>query len=173
MRYLSSAAPFLVTLGTLTLAAIGAPTANAQVIVNGFYNPSGGGFLYNVQVFNNTASTIDFIDLTIPASVNPTNLTAPVGFLNIYDSGLDLLTFAEDADVLTTQSFAPGTTVGFFSFQANTVLTSVPFTGFDRSGGTPTGIATFVQTTAPEPASLALLGAGIGVLAVRRRRAAR
>jgi hypothetical protein len=126
-----------------------------------------------VNVTNNTAITLDLVDLDLSA-VQPAPLTAPNGFTTVYDNGLNLLTFAEDANPLTPQSFAPGSTVGLFTFRrTGTPVTSAPFTALDRQNNFLPGTANFVQTAAPEPGTLVLLLVGAAGFAVRRRKAVR
>jgi MYXO-CTERM domain-containing protein len=152
------------------IATVSAPAAQAQVSVTGnFFSIGGGLFQYQANVTNNSPFTLDLVDLDIAGVLAP--LTAPTGFINTYDGGLNLLTFAEDADLLTPQTFAPGTTVGFFTFRANAAFTSVPFTALDRPNGNFTpGTANFTASAAaPEPGALAFLALGLTGFAARRR----
>ena len=159
----------LLALLSLT-AVVSAPAARAQVSVTGnFFSIGGGLFQYQANVTNNSPFTLDLIDLDIAGVLAP--LTAPTGFLNTYDSGLNLLTFAEDANILTPQTFAPGTTVGVFTFRANAAFTSVPFTALDRPNGNFTpGTASFTASAAaPEPGTALFLALGLTGLAARFR----
>jgi hypothetical protein len=156
-------------LGLVSL--IAAPAAHAQVSVSGnFFSIGGGLFQYEVNVTNNTAITLDLIDLDL-SDVQPAPLTGPTGFTTVYDSGLSLLTFAEDADPVTPQSFAPGSTVGLFRFQrTGAPVTTATFTALDRENNFTPGTATFAQTAAPEPGTLGLMIFGAAAFMVRRRR---
>lgn len=158
-------------LGLISL--IAAPNAHAQVSVSGsFFSIGGGLFQYEVDVTNGTSLILDLIDLDL-SDVQSAPLTAPTGFTTVYDSGLNLLTFAEDADPVTPQSFAPGTTVGLFRFQrAGTPVTTASFTALDRENNFTPGTATFTQSVAPEPGTLGLLAIGATGFLVRRRRIA-
>lgn len=176
------AGKWLATLAIIGTAAFPWQSAQAQVTVSGEFieqTPSGSGFVFDFDVFNNTANTLALVDVTIPGGVTPTNLMAPVGFQIVFDPGLGLLSFLEDSDPVTPQSFAPGSTITGFTFQTPTQIGPSSFSALDVEGNLFSGTTTLTasSTAAPEPGVLPLLGvAAAGQLAFTlrlRRRGAR
>jgi hypothetical protein len=141
--------------------------AHAAVSVLGTVNLAGGVYTYSYSVTNSgSPDDLTFIDIPVGASFLITNLTAPTGFGIFTD--LNLVTFYEDADPATPQTFAPNSTVQFFTYDSTAAPFAVTYTANDSQGNTFTG-----QTIAavPEPSGLLLIAASaLPMLAVRRRR---
>lgn len=146
---------------------------NAQVIVSPVVTFSSGLYNYNYTITNN--STDDLFDLSIHVPAQATaikNLSAPAGFISAFDPGLGLVDYLED-----TSTFALGVPISGFKFSSP----YAPVAGiFDANLFTTSGsINTFSGKTvapAPEPGSIALLGAGAvasGLLFNRFRRRTR
>ena len=164
------AAFFLTALGV-------ADTARAQalqsVLVPSTVTGNGTtGYTYNYSVMD--ATTMELAIVTVPTATNSalTNLIAPTGFEITYDSGNGLVSFAEDNDQTTTQTFAAGSTVAGFSFTSLNAPGTVTFDALDVSANDYTGTTT---SAVPEPTSTALLLVGVtlvGGFLIRRRSAA-
>lgn len=153
-------------------------TARAQVSVTPTVTSDATAFHYDYAVANLTASDLAVITLTVaPVPHAVLNLTAPNGFIASFDTGVGLLSFLEDADPATLQTFAPGTTVSGFRFDS--VLPPVPttFEALNLAGGFSTGPTLGPAdpgAVIPEPGTLALLGtAALPFLLGRRRNAYR
>jgi len=104
-----------------------ATAVRAQVSINAVVTPSGGLFNYSYSVTNNlpmdpadpTVNRLAIISFAVPARADAVlNKMAPTGFLIDFDPGVGLVSFAEDADSATPQTFAPGLTVAGFTFQS-------------------------------------------------------
>lgn len=169
-----------VALGVLAALAAAAALpgiARAQVLVNGNAVFNGTQFDYSYSVVNNTALQLAIVSINVfalpDAVLNP---AAPEGFLISFDPGVGLVSFLEDNEASTPQTFAPGSTVGFFTFQSAFAPNPSSFEALDIEGNSFTGqtIAPAPAVAAPEPATLALLGMVSGAQAtalfVRRRR---
>lgn len=146
-----------------------AAAAAAQLSVDAVVEPLAGSFRYDFTVHN--PGPDDYLLVTIlnapPGdALIPGTLTAPAGFLALYDGGLGLVDFAED-----TAFFAAGTSAGLFRFESQSGPDSFfdVFTALNLAGTPFDGRVNL--TVVPEPgtvaagAALALLGG----LAVRRR----
>jgi hypothetical protein len=182
-------ARFLALAGALSaLVAASTGTARANVTVNGMvtFNSTLALYTYSYSVTNNLADPLALVNIAVlPDPTAVLNPMAPTGFLTIFDpgpfDGVGLVSFLEDADPETPQSFAPGTTVSGFSFQSRFGPNPTPYThvnansGVEVVGGTTVGPAAVI----PEPGTLLLgLSAAPGLLLLplrrrcRRRRAA-
>lgn len=151
------------------LALLGAPAVSAQLSVDAIVEPLGGSFRYDFTVTN--PGPDDYLLVTINNA--PTGdalilstLTAPTGFLALYDGGLGLVDFLEDASF-----FAAGTSAGFFSFESLSGPDSFfdVFVSLNLNGDPFTGPVNI--TVVPEAGTVAA-GAGLALLAavaVRRR----
>jgi hypothetical protein len=156
--------------GTLALLCLTA-AAHAQVAINPAVSFSNGLYTYNYDVVNNTAETLAITTFEVPALPGAIlNLTAPTGFDISFDSGLGLVSFFEDTDPNTLDTFAAGSTVSGFMFSSFYAPGVSDFEALDVNG------TSFIGTTrapvVPEPGTFALFG-GVtlgGVLALRRRR---
>jgi hypothetical protein len=149
---------------TFTIAAAGTITVDPAVnFTNGLYH-------YNYAISNTTPDDVFLIDVPVPRGLATVmNLTAPVGFLTAYDSGLGLVSFLENTARFTSTplsgfAFDSPNAPGAASFQA-TVLNSSTGGVYTQSG----------PTTAPVPepgysAVLALLLPGLALVGARRQK---
>lgn len=148
------------------------PTATrAQVSVTPTVVAGVALFDYDYSVANLTA--FDLAIVTIDVLSRPDailNATAPAGFLISFDPGVGQLSFLEDADPFTPETFAAGTTVSGFSFQSPFGPSPTSFTALDATGGSSIG-ATLAPSAVPEPDTLALSlsGALLGLAIARSR----
>ena len=131
--------------------------AQAQVNLNSnvAFDIGTGVYTYSYSIMNN-GPLFDLAIVTLPvaASSNPTMLTAPTGFGLSFDPGIGSLSFFEDASLFTPQTFAPGSTVGTFTFKSPVAPASVTFSALDGGGNTFTGPASAPGAAIPEPASM-------------------
>ncbi len=174
----------LLLLGGAALALTGRP-ARAQVTVNATVTANGSLFDYRYSVFNGSGVDLALIQFQIAAQQNVvTNLQAPLGFDINFDPSNGFVTFFEDNNPNTTQSFAPGSTVAPFTFTSAFGPGQTTFSGFDDNGGGFSGatIAPLVRAVPgpgpnpaiPEPGTLALgltLAPGLLAASLHRRRA--
>lgn len=148
----------------------GSLTARAQVAVTPVVVPVAGGFNYSYSVMDGAPFTLAIVN--VPASKTSAlfNLTAPAGFGISFDPGVGIVSFFEDNDQNTPQTFASGSTVNGFSFSSAVAPAVVTFDSLDENGNSYTGTTT--SAAAPEPATFVSLGLGFGLAAfaaVRRR----
>jgi len=153
-------------------------SARAQVSVTPTVTSDAAAFHYDYAVTNLTASDLAVVTLSVaPVPQAVQNLTAPLGFIASFDSGVGLLSFLEDADPATLQTFAPGTTVSGFRFDSALAPVPTTFEALDLAGGVFTGPTLGPADPGgviPEPGTLGLLGtAALPVLLGRRRNARR
>jgi hypothetical protein len=151
----------LIRMGAIALLALlASPAVRAQLTLQPTVSFLSGTFQYSYQVANPTATDVSIVTLSglFPASDAVFGLTAPAGFLALFDPGLSLLSFFED-----TQSFAAGQTSDAFTFSSIYAPTSGTFEAIDLNGGlfigetlVPGGLAT---SAVPEPATTAVFGA--------------
>jgi hypothetical protein len=156
--------------GTLALLCLTA-TAHTQVTITPSVSFSNGLYTYSYDVVNNTAETLAITSFEVPALPGAiSSLTAPTGFDISFDSGLGLVSFFEDTDPSTLDSFAPGSTVSGFMFSSFYAPGVSDFEALDVNGVSYLG--TTRAPVVPEPGTIALLGGmmGGGLLALRRRR---
>lgn len=154
--------------GVLSLGA-----ASAQVTLTPTTVLIGSLYTYNYSVFNGSPETLAITTLNLGGiSSGLTGLTAPLGFGIDFDSNLNLVSFFEDSDPATLQTFAPGSTVSGFSFISPFAPTSVGFESLSELGNTFTG-TTLGPVAVPEAGTTALflsLTTGMSAFLVRRRR---
>lgn len=159
--------------GVILLAlAAGGITAHSQVTLTPAVTPNvgGGSFTYSYSVINAAPFTLAIVDVPASSSSALFNLTAPTGFGISFDPGVGIVSFFEDNNPATPQTFAAGSTVGGFSFSSVAGPASVTFDSLDVNGNTYTGPTT--SAGAPEPATVVALVVGFGLAAgaaVRRR----
>ncbi|MDQ6764488.1 MAG: hypothetical protein M3Z22_00065 [Verrucomicrobiota bacterium] len=150
-----------------------AHSASAQVLVTPVvtFNVGTGVYTYTYSVTNNSANTLAIISFGArPATAfTVQNRTAPMGFISTYDSGNGLVSFLEDNNPATPQTFAPGSTVSPFSFTSTFGPGATTFQALDIFGNTFTGVT---QAPIPEPGVLALCALAVpmlGILLFRRK----
>lgn len=155
------------------LALLAAPAASAQLSVDATVEPLGGSYRYDFTVTNpgpDEYVLVSFYSAPVGDALITSTLTAPGGFLALYDDGLGIVDFLED-----TSYFTAGSTAGFFSFESLSGPGSFfdVFVALDLGGNPFTGPVNV--TVVPEAGTLAA-GAGLALLAgaaVRRRLFAR
>lgn len=150
----------LIILALLSISCFGASTLRAQqVSLNAVvtFNPGSGLFTYSYSVVNGTANTLAIISFGVSPSGPQTVLspTAPTGFGISYDPGVGLVSFFEDNDPNTPQTFAPGSTVSPFAFTSRFSPGPSQFEALDTNGTSFRGVT---QAPIPEPGSLLLCG---------------
>ena len=150
--------------GALLTAALALLTSPARaLLVEATVDDVGGVFHYAFTVTNNDPddyAIVSLVDAPIGDPLIAASLTPPVGFLAIYDSGAGFVDFLED-----TQLFASGTVVGVFTFDSLFDL-SLHFQSFEALTTQGTRVSgTVTITSVPEPAGLALIALGLGLLA--------
>lgn len=120
-----------------------------------------GVYTYSYSVMNDgPLFDLALVTLPVPSGSNLFGFTAPTGFGISYDPGIGAVSFFEDANLFTPQTFAPASTVGLFSFMSPLPPQPATFTALDAIGTTFTGQ---VQAPAiPEPATLFW---GLGIFA--------
>jgi hypothetical protein len=155
------------------LAALAAPAASAQLMLDATVLPLGGSFRYDFTVTNPGPDeyvlvTID--DAPTGDALITATLAAPAGFLGLYDDALGLVDFLEDGSFFTAGSLTGG--FGFESLAGPDLF----FTGFTALTTTGDPFSGRINVTVvPEPGAVAA-GAGLALLAAwaaRRRLAAR
>ncbi len=144
-----------------------APTVSTDgTLFNYFY-------VVNYTSPDNGMTDLADVEFQVAPNAQLTNLAASTGFFTAYDSGNGFVTFLEDNNPATPQTFS--NTSATFSFSSPLGPTVVPYDGMD-------GVTTYNGTllapglaAAPEPGTLVSLAAGVlglGLLAVRARRRA-
>lgn len=164
--------PPVLAAGLAILAMAIGSSAQAQVSLNSAFtfNMGTGLYTYSYGVTNSGAFDLAIVDVNVAPNAGLTNLTAPTGFFATYDPGLGIVSFLEDADFTTPQTFAPASTVSAFTFMSRVGPSPTTFAALDVTGNTTTGVTT---GPIPEPATL-LWGAAVAVVTLgsRKRRAA-
>ncbi len=158
---------------TLALALLLGITASTQAAVvlssNVSFDSTTSLYSYSYSITNN--EPLDLILVTIPASnlSAVTDISPATGFSLTYDRVGQVLSFFEDNDIFTEQTFAPGSTVTPFTFSSPLAPQTVAFTAFDVSGNEFSG-----TTVAPIPETSTTLLGGFALTTslLRRRRTA-
>ena len=157
---------------TLTLLICAAVHAHAQVVVPSTVNFNSGTGLYNYAYsVTNNGPAFDLAILNVPVAPasNLLSLLAPTGFGISFDPGVGIVSFFEDSDPGTTQTFLPGSTNGLFTFSSAFAPGAVTFDALDANGDTYTGTTQAPITAVPEPGTFLLLGLGVLATSFRRR----
>ena len=105
------------------------------------FNAGTGIYTYSYGVLNK-GPTFDLaiVNLNIATTSNLMNHSAPTGFGISYDSGLGIVSFYEDADPATPQTFAPGSTTAPFTFTSAFGPVPIGFDALDAGGNAFTGL---------------------------------
>lgn len=144
-----------------------------QVTVTPTVTSNGALFDYSYSVFNGAPSEIGVISFQTLDNVQAvTSPAAPPGFLTSFDDGNGFISFGQDTDPDTSQSFAPDSTVAPFTFTSRFAPGQVAFEAFDVDGNRYVG-TTLAPAAAPEPNALLVFGTGVlglSLIAARRRR---
>ncbi len=164
-RAATRALPLLAAIAVIGMAG----AAKAAVVINATFALNAGIYTYSYSV-TNTGSPADLtvIDIPIGEGVAVANLTSPTGFGIISDGApVNAVTFFEDNDFFTPQTFGEDSTVEFFTYQSASGPMEVMFTAQDANGDTFTGRT---LSAVPEPSGLLLLAASLIPLIAARRR---
>lgn len=161
------------TLALLTCAVIHfGSTAHAQVAVPSTVNFDSGTSLYTYSYsVTNNGPTFDLAILNVPVAPasNLMSLFAPTGFGISFDPGVGSVSFFEDSNPGTTQTFSPGSTNGLFRFSTTFAPGTVTFDALDAGGNSYTGTTQAPTTAVPEPGTVLLVGLGFLAASSRRR----
>lgn len=132
-------------------------------------------YFYVVDYTSPDAGITDlaYVEFQAAPNANLTNLSASPGFFTAYDSGNGFVTFLEDNDPATPQTFSSGP--ASFSFSSPFGPSTVPYDGTDGISSYNGTLLAPAIAPAPEPSPAASLAAGmlgLGLLAVCARRRA-
>ncbi len=152
--------------GTLTVFSP-APTVSAS---GSLFN-----YFYVVNYTSPDAGLTDlaYVEFQAAPDAQLSNLGASPGFFTSYDPGNGFVTFLEDNDPATPQTFSDGPVS--FSFSSPFGPSTVPYDGTDGVSSYSGTLLAPAIAPAPEPSAPVSLAAGIfglGLLAVRARRRA-
>ena len=143
--------------------------AHAQVSAPVVTLLGNGLYHYDYSITNTSADDLFDVDIQVmPGAGVVTNVSAPVGFMTAYDSGLGLVSYLEDTSLFTAAPLS-----GFTYDSGLAPMTSTFNANFAPLAG---GITTTTGSTVaavPEPGSIALfasMGAVAGFAARRKRR---
>ena len=118
--------------------------ACAQVDLNTHidFNPGTGIYTYSYGVLNKgPVFDLAIVNLNVATNSNLMNLSAPPGFSSIFDPGVGIASFFEDADPGTPQTFAPNSTTAPFTFTSDLAPVPIGFDALDAGGNPFTGFA--------------------------------
>jgi PEP-CTERM motif len=140
----------------------------AVTVISSFtVDPNTNLYTYSYSVENSGPQDLALVTLPSGAASNIFGVFSPIGFSQTYDPVFGFISFFEDSDLLTDQSFAVGSIITPFQFTSALAPGSVTYTAYDIAGDEFTGTA-----VAPVPEPSALLLAGLSILsasAFRRR----
>ncbi|MGL4401768.1 MAG: PEP-CTERM sorting domain-containing protein [Luteolibacter sp.] len=153
----------------LLLGAASVLTSQAAVTINSTFNLDSGTnlYTYSYSVENTGPSDLALISIPTSPAANISGASAPTGFSVIFDSFQGFLSFVEDSDLFTDQTFAVGSIISPFQVTSALAPGTVTFTAFDIEGSEFTGS---VVAPVPEPSSLLLVGLALLPVSARRRR---
>ncbi len=145
-------------------------SARAAAVITGsaVYSTTTSQYTYSYSV-TNTGITDDLalITLQVNTAAAILGISAPVGFTLTFDPSQGWVNFMEDGSILTPQTFAPGSTVGTFTFTSPIAPAASPFLAYDASG---TEFSGFAAAPVPEPATGLFAALAAAGLITRRRR---
>ena len=122
----------------LALLALGG-SSSSQVVVSPTVSSAGGIFTYSYSVTNNGLFDLAIVNVPVTTAGNLMNLFAPTGFGISFDPGVGIVSFFEDVDPLTLQTFSPGSTRGLFMFTSTLRPGAATFDALDIGANTFTG----------------------------------
>ena len=127
--------------------------AHAQLDLNSNidFNAGTGIYTYSYGVLNKGPADLAIVNLNIATTSNLMNHSAPTGFGITYDPGVGIVSFYEDADLATAQTFAPGSTTAPFTFTSTLAPVPIGFDALDADGNAFTG---FGLSAAPDSAAV-------------------
>jgi hypothetical protein len=146
-------------------------SASAAAVLSGSatFNVSTSDYTYTYSVMND-GLTDELVIVSIPvfSPLGISNIFAAPGFSLTYDPVGRWVNFIEDGNIVTPESFAPGSTVEPFRFNSATAPGNVMYLAYDAGGEASGGV---IAAPVPET-STALLGMLAGAaFTLRRRRA--
>ena len=148
------------------LALLAGPAAEASLLVSDTVTPSGGGSHHELTVTNTGPADVvlvSILDSPIADALIDTSLTAPLGFLALYDAGLGIIDLVEG-----TALFAVGTSVDGFAFDTGAPLGAPFFTSFQAFTVAGDLLAGTVATRVPAPDGLMAVALGALMLGAAR-----
>ena len=126
--------------------------AYAQVDLNANINLNAGIYTYAYGVLNKgPAFDLAIVNLNVATTSSLMNLSAPTGFGITYDPGVGIVSFYEDADPATPQTFAPGSTTAPFTFTSTLAPVAIGIDALDAGGDMFTG---FTLSAAPDTSAV-------------------
>lgn len=124
-------------------------------------------YTYSYSVENLGPQDLALISLPSSAASDVFGVFTPIGFSQTYDPVFGFISFFEDSDLFTDQSFAVGSIISPFQFTSALAPGSVTYTAYDVAGDEFTGMAV---APVPEPSALLLTGLTILFGSTFRRR---
>jgi hypothetical protein len=148
------------------LALLVAPGAEASLLVSDTVTPFGAGSHHALTVTNTGPADVvlvSILDAPIADALIDASLTAPDGFLALYDGGLGVIDLVEAAAL-----FAVGTSAGSFTFDSGAPLGAPFFTSFRAFTVAGDLLAGTVATRVPGPDGLVAAALGALMLGAAR-----